>query len=83
MSDYRYDPNNRLNPGSGNGIYYFIGALVLIVGIIGGVAYFGPPPANVANAPTERSRELKPPPAPPPAPSLPAAPNAAPLAPKE
>ena len=82
MSDYRYDPNNRLNSGgSGNGIYYFIGALVLIVAIIGGVAYYGPPPQNVANAP-ERSREMTRP-ATLPAPSLPAAPNAAPVAPKE
>jgi hypothetical protein len=77
MSDY--NPNNRSGTDVGNGAYYFVGALVLIVGILGGIAFYGPPGRNLATAP-DRSRETI---LPAPAPAVPATPRAAPLAPRQ
>jgi hypothetical protein len=77
MSDY--NPNNRSGTNVGNRFYYLVGALVLIIGILGGVAFYGPPGKNLATAP-DRSRETT---LPAPAPTAPATSPAAPLAPKQ
>jgi len=91
FNDYNRNESERLNTGyydrddlgtGGNGLYYAIGALVLIVAVIGAFIYAGPPREELATAPARSQETTLPAPAKPATPGLPsAAPGAAPLAP--